>query len=182
MSDLRVLDLHSNRLQGQLLAFPKSTIYLDFSRNNFSCVISTSISNPPVDISFFSLSSNKFYGSIPESLCNATKLRLLDLFNNSFSDTIPQCLFKMSESQDSNRGFGVLNLRKNNLTGAISNSFPRNCGLQTLNLNENQLEGKLPKSLARCTSLEVLDHGNNHIEDVFPCCLNNISMLHVLVL
>jgi Leucine-rich repeat (LRR) protein len=182
MSDLRVLDLHSNWLQGQLLAFPKPAIYLDFSRNNFSSVIPASIGNSPANISFFSLSSNKFYGSIPESICNATKLRLLDLSNNSFSDTIPQYLFKMSESQDSNQGLGVLNLRKNNLTGAISNSFPRNCGLQTLNLNENQLEGRLPKSLARCTSLEVLDLGNNHIEDVFPCYLKNISMLHVLVL
>jgi Leucine-rich repeat (LRR) protein len=70
--------------------------------------------------------------------------------------------------------------KKNNLIGAISDSFPRNCSLQTLDLNDNQLEGKLPKSLARCTSLEVLDLGNNHIEDVFPCYLKN--MLYVLVL
>ncbi|XP_059436488.1 receptor-like protein 20 [Corylus avellana] len=184
MSNLRVLDLHSNQLQGQLLAFPKHAIYLDFSRNNFSSVILPSIGNSFGFTSFLSLSSNKFYGSIPESICNITNLRLLDLSNNSLSGTIPQCLFKMSESHDVmwHRGLGVLNLRKNNLTGVISNSFPRNCSLQTLYLNDNQLQGKLPKSLARCTSLEVLDLGNNQIEDVFPCYLKNISMLHILVL
>ncbi|XP_059439704.1 receptor-like protein 6 [Corylus avellana] len=188
MSNLKVLDLRSNQLQGQLLVFPEPAIYLDFSRNNFSSFIPPSIGNSLASTSFLSLSSNKFYGSIPESICNITNLRLLDLSNNSLSGTIPQCLFKMSESHQDvrnggwNRGLGVLNLRKNNLTGAISNSFPRNCSLQTLNLNDNQLEGKLPKSLARCTSLEVLDLGNNHIQDVFPCYLKNLSMLHVLVL
>ncbi|KAE7996151.1 hypothetical protein FH972_000898 [Carpinus fangiana] len=180
MSSLGVLDLHSNQLQGQLLAFPEHATYLDFSRNNFSSVTPPSIGN---FTSFLSLSSNKFYGSIPESICNATSLRLLDLSNNSLSGMVPRCLFKMSKFQyDWDQGLRVLSLRKNNLIGAISDSFPRNCSLQTLNLNDNQLEGKLPKSLARCTSLEVLDLGNNRIEDVFPCYLKNISMLHVLVL
>ena len=82
----------------------------------------------------------------------------------------------MSES------LGVLNLRRNNLSGTISENFPRKCGLQTLSLNGNQLEGMLPKSLANCTNLEVLDIGNNYIEDVFPCYLRNISRLRVLVL
>jgi hypothetical protein len=147
---------------------------------------------------FFSLSSNKFNGSIPRSICYATKLVVLDLSDKLLSDTIPQCLFKMiREAQSlrptlssrnqgvplmSNRGLGVLNLCRNNLIGTIPNVFPSNCGLQTLNLNGNQLEGKLPKSLAQCTSLEVLDLGNNHIEDAFPCYLKKISMLHVLVL
>jgi Leucine-rich repeat (LRR) protein len=157
--------------------------YLDFSRNNFSSVIPSGIGNSLAPTSFLSLSSNKFYGSIPESIYNATNLHLLDLSSNSLSGTVPQCLFKMSMPQSEwDQGLGVLNLRKNSFIGAISDSFPRNCSLQTLDLNDNQLEGKLPKSLARCTSLEVLDLGNNHIEDVFPCYLKNISMWHVLVL
>jgi Leucine-rich repeat (LRR) protein len=158
MSSVQSLDLRSNQLQGQLSVFPKHAKY-------------------------FSLSSNKVYGSIPGSICNATNLRVLDLSDNFLSGTIPQCLFNMSEGQMwPYQGLRVLNLRRNNLTGVICNRFPSNCGLQTLSLNENQLEGKLPKSLARCTSLEVLNLGNNHIEDVFPCCLKNIYMLQILIL
>ncbi|XP_059428713.1 receptor-like protein 6 [Corylus avellana] len=183
MSFVSVLDLRSNHLQGQPFVFPEYAKYLDFSRNNFSFVIPASIGNSISFTSLLSLSSNKFYGHIPRSICNATYLRVLDLSNNILSGTIPQCLFKLSETQEGlNRSLGVLNLRRNNFTGAISNTFPRKCGLQTLNLNGNQLEGKLPKSLAKCTALEVLDLGNNHIEDAFPCYLKNISMLHVLVL
>nr|POF00860.1 receptor-like protein 12 [Quercus suber] len=173
---LSVLDLHSNKLQGQLPHLPPNVTYLDFSMNNFSSVIPTSIGFSLSSTIFLSLSSNKFQGEMPQSLCNGTYLLVLDLSNNSLSGTIPQCLYAMSES------LGVLNLRRNNLNGTISDKFPGKCGLQTLSLNSNLLHGKLPKSLANCTNLEVLDIGNNHIEDVFPCYLRNISSLRVLVL
>ncbi|KAL4606292.1 hypothetical protein ACB092_09G092200 [Castanea dentata] len=173
---LNVLDLHSNNLQGQLPHLPPNVTYLDFSMNNFSSVIPTSIGISLNYTIFLSLSSNKFQGEIPQSLCNGAYLRVLDLSNNSLSGTIPQCFYAMSET------LGVLNLRRNHLSGIISDKFPGNCGLQTLSVNGNQLEGKLPKSLANCANLEVLDIGNNHIEDVFPCYLGNISSLRVLVL
>jgi Leucine-rich repeat (LRR) protein len=190
MSSVQSLNLRSNQLQGQLSVFPKYAQYLDFSKNNFNCVIPASIGDSLYEAYFFSLSSNKVYGSIPRSICNATYLHVLDLSDNFLSGTIPQCLFNMSTSQMMsvqgrmrlNRGLGVLNLGRNNLIGAISNTFPTDCSLQTLSLNGNQLEGKLPKSLANCTSLEVLNLGNNHIEDAFPCSLKDISMLHILIL
>jgi Leucine-rich repeat (LRR) protein len=183
MSSLSYLDLHSNKLQGQLSVFPEYARHLDFSRNNFSFVIPANIGNFLTNTYFFSLSSNKFNGSIPSSICDATKLIVLDLSDNLLSDTIPQCLFKMIMAPlASTLRLVVLNLCRNNLIGTIPNVFPSNCGLQTLNLNGNQIEGKLPKFLAQCTSLEVLDLGNNHIEDAFPCYLKNISALHVLIL
>jgi len=123
-----------------------------------------------------SLSSNKFYGSIPGSICNAKNLAIIDLSNNFFSGRIPQCLIEMSGQQ-----LEVLNLRKNKLNDTIPDAFPDNCGLQTLALNKNQLEGGLPKSLANCSRLEILDIGNNHIEGTFPFYLNHTS-LRVLVL
>ena len=77
----------------------------------------------------------------------------------------------------------VLNLRKNNLTGAIPDSFPVGCGLRTLDLHGNSLQGQLPKSLAYCNELEVLDLGNNNnLIDKFPCFLKHISALRVLIL
>ena len=174
-SQLSVLDLHSNQLQGQLTHLPQVT-YLDFSMNNFSSVIPTSIGISLTFTIFLSLSSNNFHGNIPRSLCNASYIQVLDLSNNSLSGTIPQCFNTMSET------LGVLNLRRNHLAGPIPDIFLSNCVLQTLSLNGNLLEGKLPESLANCPNLEVLDIGNNHFEDVFPCYLRNISSLRVIVL
>ncbi|XP_021820457.1 receptor-like protein 12 [Prunus avium] len=77
----------------------------------------------------------------------------------------------------------ILNLRRNNLTGTISNfRFPEQSLLQTLDLSGNQIEGQFPKSLANCMLLEILNLGNNHIKDTFPCLLMDIISLRVLVL
>ncbi|KAL4606297.1 hypothetical protein ACB092_09G092700 [Castanea dentata] len=171
------LDLHSNQLKGQLPIPLPFFHYLDLSRNNFNSVL------PELDRSwaghfgtFLSLSSNKFHGQIPKSICKAKSLGVLDLSINSINGTIPDCFYSLSSS------LRVLNLRKNNLTGKLSDIFPGDCSLQTLNVNKNLLEGVVPKSLANCRNLEVLDIGNNQIHDVFPYYLKGISKLRALVL
>jgi Leucine-rich repeat (LRR) protein len=172
---LYCLNLHFNQLQGQLPVI-SSVFNLDFSSNNFHSFVPVSISQSLASTTLLFLSSNKFNGSIPKSICNVTNLEVLDLSNNSFGGTIPQCLIERSDT------LKVLNLMTNNLKGTIPDAFPNFCGLLTLALNKNQLEGGLPKSLANCTRLEVLDIGNNHIESTFPFYLKNTSMLKILVL
>ncbi|XVE76590.1 hypothetical protein DITRI_Ditri12bG0185400 [Diplodiscus trichospermus] len=175
-SSLTVIDLHGNQLQGEILFLPQYATYLDYSNNNFSSSLPTGIGNYLSVAYFFSLSSNKFRGSIPSSICNSTYIQVLDLSNNSLSGPIPPCLSQMSLS------LGVLNLRGNKLSSVIYDAFPQDCRLQTLDLNGNLLQGKVPKSLANCKMLEVLDLGNNQINDTFPCHLKNISTLRVIVL
>ncbi|XP_047177369.1 receptor-like protein 7 [Vigna umbellata] len=175
-SKLFVLDLHYNKLQGPIPVFPENTLYLDFSSNKFNSVIPQDTGNYLSFIFFLSLSNNTLSGSIPDSLCNASYLQVLDLSNNHISGTIPSCLMAMNES------LGVLNLRKNKLTGPVPDTFSAACSLRTLDLHYNKLDGKIPKSLSNCTSLEVLDLGNNKIMDGFPCLLKKISTLRVLVL
>ncbi|XP_008243206.1 PREDICTED: receptor-like protein 12 isoform X1 [Prunus mume] len=175
-SSLSVLDLHSNQLKGQIPLFSQLSVYLDYSRNNFNSSIRTDIGDFLSNTIFFSLSSNKFQGIIPESICNAQNLQVLDVSNNSLSGLIPKCLTAISGT------LAVLNLRRNNLSGTVPDKFPEHCSLKTLDLNGNQIGGQFPKSLANCTMLEVLNLGNNQIADTFPCLLKNISTLRVLVL
>ncbi|CAB4267369.1 unnamed protein product [Prunus armeniaca] len=171
-SNVYVLDLRSNNLQGQIPLFGSSATHLDYSRNNFSSSIPADIGNFLPSTVFFSLSSNNLHGIIPPSICNPSGLVVLDLSNNSLSGMIPECLTRLS----------VLNLRRNNLTGPIPDKFNEFCGLQTLDLSRNQIQGQFPKSLVNCTQLEVVNLGNNQITDTFPCFLKNISTLRVLVL
>ncbi|XP_028945714.1 receptor-like protein 7 [Malus domestica] len=176
-SQLFMLDLHSNQLQGQIPMLPPSAGYLDYSRNNFSSSIPADIGDFLMQTAFFSLASNHIHGIIPESVCKATLfLEVLDLSNNSLSGMIPQCLTAI------NGPLAVLDLRRNKLSGTLPDNFPENCSLQTLDLNGNVIGGQFPKSLANCRMLEVLNLGNNQITDVFPCLLKNISSLRVLVL
>ncbi|KAL0375372.1 UNVERIFIED_CONTAM: Receptor-like protein 6 [Sesamum radiatum] len=142
------LDLHSNMLRGEIPVPPRTAVFVDINNN--------------------------IVGTIPPSLCNATRLQILDLSNNRFQDRIPSCLFENT--------LGVLNLRRNNLSGDIPDTFPVSCGLETLDLSWNVLQGEVPNSLVRCTEMEVLNLGNNDLSGSFPCWLKNLTRLRVLVL
>ncbi|XP_047982132.1 receptor-like protein 19 isoform X2 [Salvia hispanica] len=172
---LAVLDLHTNKLRGEFPLPPASATYVDYSTNNFQQAIPVNISGFTLFALFFSLANNSLSGTIPEYLCNASYLQVLDLSDNNLRGHIPNCLVKSST-------LGVLNLRRNKISGEIPDLFSSTCGLKTLDLSGNNLGGKLPLSMANCTSLEVLNVGSNKIEDTFPCKLKDSSGLRVLVL
>ncbi|KAH7667568.1 Leucine-rich repeat protein [Dioscorea alata] len=175
-SSSMILDLHSNLLQGPVPLPPPNTIILDYSNNFFTSSIPGNFSSYLPFTLFFSLSNNSLTGNIPPSICDATYLQVLDLSDNSFNGSIPECLMRdVSDLQ-------VLNLKGNQFHGSLPQNVGSQCGLRTLNLNGNKLEGKLPRSLANCGSLEVLDLGHNKFVDSFPYWLGNISALKVLVL
>ncbi|KAI3908562.1 hypothetical protein MKX01_009364 [Papaver californicum] len=171
---LAVLVLRSNLLRGRNVILPPSASVLDYSLNNFTSMIPNMSSYLSVTI-LFSLASNQLNGEIPQSVCQAGYLQVLDLSHNNLSGEIPPCLRSI-------RSLGVLNLRGNNLNGMIPDTFPENCTLETLDLNGNQFEGQLPTSLANCKKLEVLDLGNNQLTGDFPSWLGSMPNLRVLVL
>ncbi|KAL7265590.1 hypothetical protein ACSBR1_003381 [Camellia fascicularis] len=172
---LTVLDLHSNLLSGEIPVPPESAMYVDYSKNIFNSAIPDDFGNNLTFTTFFSLSNNNLIGVIPQSICNASNLLILDLSYNSFSGNIPQCLIENCMAT-----LGVLNLRNNSLSGHILGTFPKSCALMTLNFNGNNFVGQIPKSLANCTKLEVLNLGYNNISDNFPCFLKSLSYLRVL--
>ncbi|KAG2404622.1 Phytosulfokine receptor [Vigna angularis] len=174
-SNLKLLDLHANQLQGKLQIFPVHAIYLDYSNNNFSFAIPSDVGTRLSSIVFLSLSKNNLSGSIPQFLCNSSQLIVLDVSYNNFAWTIPECLIQSVTIK-------VLNLQHNKFNGSIPDKFPVSGALKTLDLNSNLLKGPIPKSLQNCSSLEVLDLGNNEVDDGFPYFLNSISTIRVLVL
>ncbi|XP_058214628.1 receptor-like protein 7 [Rhododendron vialii] len=170
------LDLHSNQLSGEI-PLPIEGAYVDYSRNNFNSSIPAEIGNRLPNAWFFSLSYNKLSGPIPASICNGSQFEILNLSNNRFSGTIPQCLIDKGTAT-----LNVLNLQNNSLTGNIMGAFPEGCTLRTIELNGNKLEGEIPNSLANCANAEVLNFGTNNINGTFPCFLANLSELRILVL
>lgn len=169
---LDFLDLHSNMLSGQI-PVPSTPAYIvDLSSNNFSSFIPVDIGHSLSYSLSFSVANNKIIGAIPSSLCNASRLQVLDLSNNILNGIIPSCLF--------GNNLGLLNLSRNHFSGTIPDSFPVTCGLETLDLSWNMLQGQVPKSLTNCTNLEVLNLGNNNLTGSFPCWLNELPRLRIL--
>ncbi|KAK1398169.1 Verticillium wilt disease resistance protein [Heracleum sosnowskyi] len=118
---LSVLDLHSNQLTGKIPVPPETASYVDYSANNFSSSISPDIGKNLTFAYFFSVSRNKLTGAIPNSICQAIYLKVLDMSNNGFSGVIPSCLLGERKS------LVVLNLGKNNFSGVINGTFVENC-------------------------------------------------------
>ncbi|KAK1421332.1 hypothetical protein QVD17_23582 [Tagetes erecta] len=121
------------------------------------------------------LESNLIEGSFPLSICKMSYIQILDLSDNRFNGTIPNCFGYFKE------GLVMVDLGNN----AFHGTLPMISGCETLgelNLNRNQLHGKLPRSLAKCVALEVLDVGNNQFDDEFPHWLASLPKLQVLVL
>ncbi|MFS7976852.1 putative leucine-rich repeat-containing, plant-type, leucine-rich repeat domain superfamily [Helianthus anomalus] len=176
-SNFDVLDLHSNLLSGVIPIPPQTATFIDYSNNLFNSSLPESLGSSLSYAYFFSLSNNLLTGVIPETICNASYLTVLDLSNNRLNGSIPNCLVE-SEA----RYLGVLNLANNGLTGQINGIFPSDCGLNTLDLHGNLLEGKIPESLVNCRMLEVLNLGKNMISDTYPCSLSKNTNLRVLVL
>ncbi|PIN02635.1 Leucine-rich repeat protein [Handroanthus impetiginosus] len=172
--NLRVLDLNSNRFQGELPIPPLSSHSVDYSDNFFTNSIPNDIGVFLSNALFFSVSNNSLTGEIPPSICSATDLQVLDLSYNALTGGIPPCLLNNIS------GLRVLNLGRNNLSSTIPDTFSVDCSLQTLDLNKNALKGKIPRSIVSCP-VEVLNLGNNRIEDTFPCMLMKAS-LRVLIL
>ncbi|KAI5325949.1 hypothetical protein L3X38_035023 [Prunus dulcis] len=165
-SHLDKLDLSQNQIRGEIPNWIwrlNNLSELNLSCNSLETLEGGPFLNVTSSLSVLDLHSNQLKGQIP--LLSQFSV-YIDYSRNNFNSSIGTDI--------------VLNLRRNNLVGAIPDSFPGNCSLKTLDLNGNQIGGQFPKSLANCTMLEVLNLGNNQIADTFPCLLKNISTLRVL--
>ncbi|XP_058111890.1 receptor-like protein Cf-9 homolog [Magnolia sinica] len=163
LPSLQWLDLEGNQLSGRLGEFHNaSSSQLEYIH----------LGNSTISPSFI----DHLGGEIPQSVCNATSLAVLDLSHNHFTGQIPPCLGEIGG------GLNVLNLQENAFNGTLLQIFKEGCNIRTLDLSGNQLEGQVPRSLANCKMLEVLNLGNNQIHDTFPLWLEALSQLRVLVL
>ncbi|KAA0039945.1 receptor-like protein 12 [Cucumis melo var. makuwa] len=140
--------------------------YLDLSDIHFSGFMRDFKSN---SLEFLDLSNNNFQDILRKvlhpSICQATKLTYLNLFNNSLSGAVPSCLSNMTNLQ-------VLILRSNNFTGAIS--IPPS--IQYYIASENHFIGEIPLSICLAVNLTILVLSNNYMSGKIPPGLTNISL------
>ncbi|CBI18147.3 unnamed protein product, partial [Vitis vinifera] len=152
-TNLLVLDLHSNQLHGRIPTPPSCSAYVDYSNNSFTSFIPDDIGTYISLNIVFMLSKNNITGIIPESICNASYLSVLDLSDNALSGKIPSCLIEIET-------LAVLNLGRNKFKGKIPVSLAKCKELEVLNLGNNQMDDNFPCWLKNISNLQNSFLGN----------------------
>ncbi|XAR64618.1 Non-specific serine/threonine protein kinase [Bertholletia excelsa] len=117
LHQLRLLDLHGNRLNGTIDAITNCT-----------------------NLKLVYLSGNDFSGEIPAAISSLSRLLRLDLSNNNLKGPIPNSLSNLTRLL-------TLRLQNNELSGAAPKFLDALQNLKELNLSNNELYGHLPDTL-----------------------------------
>ncbi|XP_058111870.1 receptor-like protein 7 [Magnolia sinica] len=175
LSDMSILDLSFNRLEGSL-PIPSPSVF------------------------FFSVSKNALSGEIPLSVCKATSLSVLDLSYNRFSGQIPPCLGEIGDAlsvlnlqenafsgtllQTFKEGCVIqtLDLSRNRLEGQVPRSLVNCKMLEVLNLGNNQINDTFPSWTEALPHLRALVLKSNQFRGpiTLPQTNQSFPMLQII--
>ncbi|KAM0024920.1 putative non-specific serine/threonine protein kinase [Helianthus debilis subsp. tardiflorus] len=174
MKNLSDIDLSNTEISDNIpedfwKTWPSRLTYLHMAFNNITGTVTDLFSNfDPAAPSTIDLSSNNFYGHIPNA---PSSLARLDLSKNNLSGQI----FFLCQIVD---GLGY-----NNLSGRLPTSIKFLINLKVLYLYNNNFSGKLPLSLKNLTHLTFLNLGANKFSGYVPGWIGGrLTRLYALIL
>ncbi|XP_019227713.1 PREDICTED: receptor kinase-like protein Xa21 [Nicotiana attenuata] len=129
-----------------------SQILRRFQGNNFTGAIPSFLSLLP-NLRIVLLSRNQFFGGIPSSLSNLTKLE--------FIGTVPRNLANLT-------AFTILDLRDLHLEGKIPVELGYLTKLQVLSLYNNVFTGPVPASIFNMSELQIIGLAGNRFSGTLP--------------
>ncbi|KAH0649950.1 hypothetical protein KY284_029862, partial [Solanum tuberosum] len=159
LTSLESIYIRQNSFSGMLPSFSQyqRLQILDLGGNNLTGRITAWIGSDLLNLRILSLRFNRFYGSIPSSICQFQSLQILDLSTNGLSGEIPHCFnnFTLLYQDDSS-------------VGGIPKEITEMRRLQSLNLSRNVLNGSVIEGIGQMKMLESLDLSRNNLSSVIP--------------
>ena len=143
---------------------------LGFEITQLSGTLPANIGLTLPNLKIFEIGGNKFFGPIPGSVCNASKLEFIDLGSNSLVGSIPTNLGYLLDLE-------LLCLCLNNLGGDLDfvTSLRNYSKLKVLSIALKQFKGVVPDSIGNSsTKLNQLYLGGNKISGTIPASLHNL--------
>ena len=183
--NLRRLDLHGNRLEGELPSeiglLGNSLFYLSVSDNLIAGSLPTELGNL-LALNRFSCSRNRISGSIPEEFAALVEIEHFSAWNNRLTGTLPVILFANHEepmfpyngtlvNATSTRlpsSRKVLRLSNNKLVGSLPTEIGLAVNLTILDVYRNNMEGSIPSEVGQLVGLEILDLAENSFIGPIP--------------
>ena len=197
---LEHIDISNNLFDGYAeMQFPPSTMYANFSHNNFIGVSFKRFNpayetlkvvdlgnnkfsqdaaevflNIPPNLDDLILSNNAIVGNLPNPF-PCKNIRRFAIANNFLSGSLPDfpgSTPRLQELDLSNQK----QLEGGGLTGAIPIDMFKLSDLTTLDLARNSLTGPIPSSIGNLVKLEVLNLSSNALDQMIPSELGRLGM------
>ncbi|EEF39415.1 receptor protein kinase, putative [Ricinus communis] len=118
-------------------------------------------------------SNNSFYGSIPPTVANLSKLNILDLSVNKISGSIPQEIGML-------RSLTYIDLSNNFLNGSLPPSIGNLTQLPILYIHMCELSGSIPDEIGLMRSAIDIDLSTNYLTGTVPTSIGNLTKLEYL--
>lgn len=185
---LEILDLSHNGLEGNLVEEFRTLTKLKLQNNKMSGTIPSNFfgdGSSPLDE--FNVGANHMKGTIPSAIGLASNLKLLSVFDNAFTGTIPVLgnmpleafhgqnnLFKGILPFDYGYGGRWPNTLKewfvynNTLTGSIPEGIGFVSDLEDLRINHNHFNGSIPESIGQLERLFRFEAHSNQLVGTIP--------------
>ena len=132
-----IIDLSSNKLEGEIPRFFFKAVHLDLSNNMFSKQVHSLCTITNGNLNFLDLSNNQLSRKLPDYWFHFEGLKILNLANNQFHGKIPS-------SVGSLLGIETLDLSNNSFSGELPPSLKNCTKLKFINLQDNNLSGEIP--------------------------------------
>ncbi|KAL0314784.1 UNVERIFIED_CONTAM: putative LRR receptor-like serine/threonine-protein kinase [Sesamum angustifolium] len=108
------------------------------------------------------------------SLSNCTNLRIIDMFGNFLTGSLPHTIANLSTQ------LNKLSIGINLIHGTIPSGIGNLIGLSILNLASNLFSAPLPSSIGRLIKLQEIHLSYNKFMNELPYSLGNLTLLNLL--
>ncbi|KAK2987196.1 hypothetical protein RJ640_029081 [Escallonia rubra] len=177
---LHTVSLYNNSFQDLGLTLPNLK-YLYLGGNKFSGSFPPSMANAS-GLLFLSMSRNDFTGPIPKNLGNLRDLTYLELNGNRFVSNKPNDLSFIGSLTNCTNLRGLI-LAENHFGGVLPGSIANlSSKLETLNLGSNKISGSIPQEIGNLNNLSLLVIQENMISGSIPESIGKLSKLEELAI
>ncbi|KAK7858481.1 receptor-like protein 47 [Quercus suber] len=148
-TNLAILDLSSNNIQGSLPIPSPSTLQYHASHNSFIGNISELICNLS-SLQVLELSENNLSGPLPQCLHSfGDSLVVLDIRRNKFEGSVPKTWANGSKLM-------IIDFSQNKFQGWLPRSLAKCIALKALDVSNNQFNDTFPSWLGNLSNLKIL--------------------------
>ncbi|KAI3903118.1 hypothetical protein MKW92_005725 [Papaver armeniacum] len=175
LSSFSTINLAGNEFSGLIPFFicskdsESNPTFMDFSNNNLSGIIPTSIGYCTY-LNSLNLGANNLTGNVPSELQQLKSLSYLQLNDNNLDGSPLNFISMLQKLQ-------VLNLANNHFGGRIPTVFGSLHDLTILSLRLNKFNGSIPEEIIHLKNLQILDLSENNLTGFLPRKIGNLMML-----